>query len=291
LKLASDAPMQHALSTHLFVNHRLTTVWLDRIWNAGIPLVEIFCARPHLEYRDKGQIAELGYWFRDAELKLHSLHAPMYTDDVWGRSGPHAVITITEPVKSKRLQSVDEIKRALEIAETIPCRYLIQHMGVAGEEFDERKMDAAFSALEEISVFAKQRGVEVLLENTPNALSSAERLHLFFELTHLNVNVCFDVGHAHMRGSVENEYRLLKSRIRSTHIHDNNGTDDSHLFPTVAEGGTIDWPRTMEVLRQGADRYPLLLELREAPDMAHPLDNVKRVFENLENARMREPEE
>ena len=74
--------MQRALSTHLFANHRLTTVWLERMWNAGIPLVEIFCARQHLDYRDKAQIAELGHWFRDAQLKLHSLHSPMYTDDV-----------------------------------------------------------------------------------------------------------------------------------------------------------------------------------------------------------------
>jgi len=41
----------------------------------------------------------------------------MYSDDVWGRSGPDSVITITEPVKIKRLQCVDEIKRAIEIAE------------------------------------------------------------------------------------------------------------------------------------------------------------------------------
>lgn len=275
--------MEHALSTHLFVGHRLTTVWLDRIWSAGIPQVEIFCARQHLDYRDKGQIAELGYWFRDSELKLHSVHAPMYTDDVWGRSGPHAVITITEPVKSKRIQHVDEIKRTLEIAETVPFRYLIQHIGVTGEEYDERKIEAAFSALEEISIFAKQRGVEVLIENTPNALANAERLLLFFELTHLELNVCFDVGHAHMRGSVENEYRLLKPRIRSTHIHDNDGRNDLHLFP-AAEGGTIDWAAAMQTLRQGASRYPLLLELKEVADMAHPLDEVRRVFENLENA-------
>src|SRR5271169_5834259 len=107
--LAPLRAMEHALSTHLFVGHRLTTVWLDRIWNAGIPQVEIFCARQHLDYHDKGQIAELGYWFREADLKLHSVHAPMYSDDVWGRSGPNAVISITEPVKSKRMHSTDEI--------------------------------------------------------------------------------------------------------------------------------------------------------------------------------------
>ena len=79
----------------------------------------------------------------------------MYNDDVWGRSGPHAVLNITEPVKPKRLQVVDEIKRALDIAEIVPFRYLIQHIGVVGEEYEDRKIDAAFSALEEISVFAR----------------------------------------------------------------------------------------------------------------------------------------
>ena len=153
--------MLHALSTHLFVGHRLTTVWLDRIWDAGIPLVEIFCAKQHLDYLDHAQIRELGHWFRDSPLKLHSLHSPMYNDEVWGRSGPHAVLNITEPIKAKRIQVVDEIKRALDIAEIVPFRYLIQHMGVVGEEYDERKLDSAFSALEEISVFARQRGVEV----------------------------------------------------------------------------------------------------------------------------------
>jgi len=185
--------MQRALSTHLLVNHHLTTVWLDRIWDAGIPLVEIFCARQHLDYRDKAQITELGYWFRDSELKLHSLHSPMYSDDCWGRTGPDSVLDITEPVKIKSVKIIEEIKRALEIAETIPFRYLIQHLGVTDEEWDERKVEAAFASLEQISLFARQRGVEVLLENTPNALSSAQRLRYFLETTHLNLNVCFDL--------------------------------------------------------------------------------------------------
>src|SRR5712692_5697904 len=138
--------MQRALSTHLLVNHRLTSVWLDRIWDAGIPLVEIFCARQHLDYQDRAQIAELGHWFRDAALKLHSLHSPMYSDDVWGRSGPNAVVSIAELEKTRRIQAVDEIKRALEIAEVVPFRYLVQHLGVTGDEYDPRKMDAAFSS-------------------------------------------------------------------------------------------------------------------------------------------------
>jgi sugar phosphate isomerase/epimerase len=275
--------MQHVLSTHLFVNHRLTVAQLDKVQHAGIDAVEIFCARQHMDYRDGAQIAELGHWFRDSGLKMHSLHAPMYTDEMWGRSGPQSVISITEPVKGKRLVMVDEIKRALEIAETIPFKYLIQHIGVQVEEFSERAVDAAFSALEQISLFARQRGVQVLLENIPNKLSSAERLMLFLELTHLDLYFVFDVGHANIGGGVEAEFGIMRDRVRSTHVHDNDGKADKHLFPLVAEGGTVDWKETMNMLRTRADQYPLLLELKEVPELAQPLATVNEVFDRLEN--------
>ncbi len=274
--------MNHALSTHLFVNHRLTVALLTKIQQAGIPAVEIFCARQHLDYRDKAQINELGHWFRDSDLKLHSLHAPMYNDEIWGRSGPHAVISITEPVKAQRIKQVDEIKRALEIAEVIPFRYLIQHIGVGGEAFEMRKFDAAFSSLEEINLFARQRGVEVLLENIPNELSSAERLLQFEDLTHMGLNYVFDTGHANMNEGVETAFHLLKDRIRSTHIHDNDGKQDAHLFPLMDDGGTIDWKSTVELLRSRGDQFPLLLELKERPDVTNPLETVKQIFDRLE---------
>lgn len=275
--------MDHVLSTHLFVNHRLTTVWLEKIWQARIPAVEIFCARQHLDYRDAAQIKELGHWFRDSELKLHSLHAPMYTDKIWGRSGPHAVISITERVKGRRLEMVDEIKRALDIAEEIPFRYLIQHLGVSGEEYSDEALDAAFAALEDISLFARHRGVEVLLENTQNALASAERLQYFLGLTHLNLNFCFDVGHANMNEGVEPAFRLMEKRMRSTHLHDNNGKEDQHLFPLGSDGGVIDWKSTIGLLRTHPEQYPLVLELKELPELANPIEAAGALFEKLEN--------
>lgn len=274
--------MEHVLSTHLLVQHRINTVWLERIREAGIPAVELFCARQHFDYHDKAQVSELGYWFRDSELKLHSLHSPMFNDDCWGRTGPMAVVSITELSKPRRLQCVDEIKRAVEVAEKIPFRYLIQHIGVKGEEWSEQKVDAAFSALEEIVLFASNRGVKVLLENIPNQLSSAERLLSFLELTHLDLDFCFDTGHANMNEGVEAAYALMQGRIRSTHINDNNGEEDSHLTPLVDQGGTVNWKRTMELLRSRPGQYPLVLELRESPG-APPLEMARRVFESLEN--------
>jgi len=275
--------MERALSTHLLVNHRLTTVWLDRIWEAGIPNVEIFCARQHFDYRNRAQVNELGYWFRDSQLQLHSLHSPMYNDDCWGKTGPGAVVSLTEPSKPRRLESVGEIKRALEVAERVPFKYLIQHIGAAHEEYDDYKLEAAFSALEDISLFAKHRGVEVLLENIPNKLSSAERLIHFLEATHLNLGFCFDTGHAHIMEGIEPAWPLMQERVRSTHIHDNDGENDIHYFPFSSQGGTVDWQRTMRLLKSRPTQYPLLLELREYEGLTNPVQAAREVFDRLEN--------
>ena len=155
---------------------------------------------------------------------------------------------------------------------------------VAEEDYDERKVECAFTALEELNLFARERGVEVLLENIPNQLSSAERLIHFVAQTHLKLNFCLDVGHANLNEGVPTAFKTLKSRIRSTHLHDNNGADDSHLWPFFSEGRTIDWPETMRLLRSQPGDYPLLLELRELPEFQLPqsLDTVKQIFERLE---------
>jgi sugar phosphate isomerase/epimerase len=269
--------MDHVLSTHICVNHRLTSVWLDRIWEAGIPAVEIFCARQHLDYRNKAQVNELGHWFRDAQLKLHSLHMPMFSDDQWGKSSPHASLTLTELSKPKRQDMVDEIKRALEVAEVIPCKFAVQHLGVGGETFDLAKWDAAFTALEELNMFARQRGVEILLENIP-----AERLMGFIEMTHLTNPFCFDVGHANIAGSVEGEWEIMKDRVRSTHVHDNDGKQDNHRFPFIHTDGNVNWKRVMKLLRERQSQYPLLLELREVPDIPKVIEAAAEVFRRLE---------
>lgn len=271
--------MRPVLSSHLFVRQRLTTVWLDRIWDAGFPEVELFCARQHLDYRDKAQINELRHFFRDSQLKMHSLHTPMYNDEFWGRSGPQAVIDITEGAKVKRIAAVDEIKWALEIADVIPFRYAIQHIGIAGQEFDERRYEAAFSSLEEIKVFARQRGVELLIENTPNELSSAERLNYFMRETHLGLGYCFDIGHAHMTGRLEEQFEAMKPSIRSTHVHDNDGTADEHCFPFE---GTISWKQALKLLRSLGEDKPLVLELKEPEGMEHLIAAAKSCFDRLE---------
>ncbi len=275
--------MNHAVSTHFFINHRLTTASLDKLRTAGLASVEIFCARQHLDYRNKAQVDELAHWFRDCEMTLHSLHSPMYNDDANGRTGPQAVVNIADRVKAKRIAACDEIKRALEIAEQLPFRYLVQHLGSPTDEYDDAKLDAAFSSLDELRLFARHRGVEILLENIPNGLSSAERLLMFLNQTHLDLGFCFDTGHANLMGGVEKEFALMAPRVKSLHVHDNDGVKDAHLFPTLTKAGTIDWAKVMPMLRARQHQYPLLLELKESPEFPQPLESIPQIFKNLES--------
>ena len=279
--------MRRVLSTYLFVEHRLTVVLLDRILRSGVDEIEIFCARQHLDYHNHAQIEELKHWFRDAELKVHSIHTPLFSDDIWGRSGPHTHISMTGTSKAKRIAATDEVKRAIELADSIPFQYAIQHIGVPEEEYDDGKVEAAFNCLDELIVFGKQLGVEMLAENIPNAFSRAERLKLFVGSTHLPLNFCFDTGHAHLSSGVETEFRLMKDRIRSTHVHDNDGELDNHIFPLSDDGsgggGSIEWGPAMEFLNSCDDDVPLVLELREVPEMENPLAEVQNCFEKLES--------
>ena len=95
----------------------------------------------------------------------------------------------------------------------------------------------------------------------------------------------FDVGHANLGDGVETEFASMKDRIRSTHVHDNDGKDDKHLFPLLATGGTVDWSKTMNLLRPCADQFPLVLELKVVEGMEHPLNRVNEVFDRLEDLR------
>jgi sugar phosphate isomerase/epimerase len=266
--------MIHALSTYMFSGHELTTALLERIREAGIPLVEIFCEPRHFDYRNVSRVSDLAGWFKDSRLKLHSLHGPL--------------TNIADREKIRRLDNVDEVKRALDVAERIPFTYLIQHIGAKHEEYDPRKIDTTFSSLEVINLFAKHRGVEVLLENTPNEMSTAERLRLFLDQTHLPNNFCFDIGHAHMEGSIAGEFDLMQDRIRSTHIHDNDGFSDRHLPPLQGDPGTIDWNKAMTMLRKRDGQYPLMLSLKEQPDIERPETYAAETLKKLED--LREPE-
>src|SRR5581483_1490794 len=234
-------------STYVYVKERLHPGLLDAMVRGGAQAIEIFAARQHIDYANRKQhVREIAEWFRTSGVPLNSVHSPLFADYEWGRTGAPP-INVTSTDRAARIQAMDEIKRALEIAEQIPFRFLVQHLGVGNETFTDQKFEAALTSIEHLRAFAKPLGVRILLENIPNELSTPDKLIDFIHTSHFDdVGVCFDVGHAHLMSNVPEAFEILKDHIRSTHIHDNQKDKDSHLWPG---NGSIDWAETMKLLR------------------------------------------
>jgi sugar phosphate isomerase/epimerase len=273
--------MLKAISTYVYVRERLHPGLLDGLLRGGAQAFEIFAARQHLDYANRKQhVREIADWFRTSGVPLHSVHAPMYGDYEWGRTGAPPV-NVTSTDRAHRVEAMDEIKRALELAEQIPFRFLIQHLGVSNETFDEHKFEAAMTSIEHLRAFAKPLGVQILLENIPNELSTPEKLVEFIHTSHFDdVGVCFDFGHAHLMTSVPDAFASLRSYIRSSHVHDNDKDRDSHLWPGK---GSIDWKEAMELLRSAPHTPPLLLEVEE-DEKINPAERMDEMFKKLDQA-------
>ncbi len=269
--------MLRVLSTHLFLNHRLHPGLLELAQRSGARAVEIFAARQHFDYTSRESVAELADWFRSNPLQPFSMHAPIYPDREMGRSGA-LPLNVLHPDKARRIDAMDEIKRALESAEHIPLRNLVVHLGGRDDEWSPRTIEFALTALEHLGAFARPLGVRLLVENLLSEATTPAHLVMILEMGHLdNVGVCLDLGHANITVGTADAIVNLGPRIATVHVHDNHGMKDEHLWPG---SGTIDWPATATALKALATPPATVLEISSTlsePQAALP-GQIKQAF-------------
>jgi sugar phosphate isomerase/epimerase len=250
--------MLRAMSTHVRVRERLQISHLEAMLRGGAQAIEVFCQKEHFDYTDRGRTREFASWFREHPGRLHSMHSPMYSEPDYGRHMAPQV-NVVDNDKRQRVAAMDEIKRAIEFAEQAPFRFLVQHLGVSKEKWESRKMEYAITALEHLRVFAKPLGVTVLVENIANEIATPDRLQEIVTTAHFeDVGFCFDIGHAHFGQGVRQSIEIMQDKIRSTHLHDNHGERDEHLW---IGDGTIDWDEAMSLLRTAPHVPAMLLEI------------------------------
>jgi sugar phosphate isomerase/epimerase len=250
--------MLRAMSTHVRVRERLQITHLEAMASGRAQAIELFCQKEHFDYTDRARVREIATWFRAHPGMLHSIHSPIYSEPDYGRHMAPPV-NLVDNDKRHRVTAMDEVKRAIEFAEQAPFRFLVQHLGVSKEKWDPRKMEYAITALEHLRVFAKPLGVTVLVENIANEITEPDRLKEIINTAHFDdIGFCFDIGHAHFGLGVRASFETMKDNIRSTHLHDNHGERDEHLW--IGEG-TIDWSEAMALLRSAPHVPAMLLEI------------------------------
>ncbi len=275
--------MRKVISTHVFLRSRLHPGLLDTIARTGAEGIELFAARQHFDYTERPVVRETAEWFRGNATKPFSLHAPLYSDADSGRGGEPSV-NVVHPEKSRRIDAMDEVKRALETAEQIPFKHLVLHLGDRGDSWNPRTLENALTAVEHLQTYARPLGVKLLLENIQNEVTAPAHLLEILNVGHFDdVGICLDLGHAHLGDGVPAALEMLKDRIRTAHIHDNHGERDEHLWPGE---GTIDFPPAFASLKQAKQAPAGVLEIHYSfgTDATQVVEGAKAAFARFDEA-------
>lgn len=279
---------QFGLSTHLFHSQRLTQDHLALVAAHGFTAIELFATRSHFDYHDPQAIAALGSWLAQTGIELHSVHAPIGEAMEQGTLvRPYSLAAGDE---QRRATALAEAEAALRIAQTIPFRYLVAHLGVPASQglgAVDNHPSAARRSASTLAERTAEAGLVLALEVLPNALSDPSALVGLIEndLDEAAAGVCLDFGHAHMMGDVADAVETLSGHLVTTHVHDNRGTRDDHLVPFA---GSIAWdPATMELQKIGYDGA-LVFEVAGGADPGDVLRRAAAARDRLDELLMTE---
>jgi sugar phosphate isomerase/epimerase len=255
---------QFGVSTHVYHEQRLGNAELLEIAAHGFEAIEVFATRSHIDYHDASAVRSLRESLAQANLDLHSVHAPI--TDVFADGRPHRTFSTATRDNDARNATIHEVTAALNIARLIPFKFLVVHLGVPDAQrpgADDNNRDAAIRSVEQICALAEPLGVRVALEVMGNRLSTAPHLVDLIERNFdgANLGICMDIGHAHLLGDTAEAIETTSEYLVTTHIHDNHGRADDHLVPFQ---GTIDWAGAIMAFEKIGYDGVLMYEVKHA---------------------------
>ena len=172
------------------------------------------------------------------KLKIHQLHSmwvypPQKYDDV-----------------NKLDSTLQYYVRAIEGAKILGCKYVVLHHRFPFEFNDyenQNKLGEKINIefLEKLLPIAMKNKIYLCLENLPFGnidfcnIEGTLKIVNYFNSKYLGI--CLDTGHYNVVDKNKNIYDVvnyINKKLYCLHIHDNDGTTDSHLMPGL---GNMDW--------------------------------------------------
>lgn len=217
------------------------------------------------------QVLDMNYW----DLQYEMMQIGWSEEEAWAKEisayadqlgvrftqmhGPVHGRTYTNLATGFTLDSfIGLAKRSLRTAAILGIPWVVFHpsdIAIEGKETYEEILDYNINFYRRLFPVLEETGVGIALENGcfvqgyNRFFTVAEELaQLVDALNHRLVGACWDTGHAHVQKVDQAPaLRILGSRLKATHIHDNNGVSDQHLLPYQ---GTIDWTELVGALKE-----------------------------------------
>jgi sugar phosphate isomerase/epimerase len=177
-------------------------------------------------------------------LTPHSCHAPFTNLD------------LSDPQRCQH--AVDALRKTIVFCHQLNCPALTLHIsaspGVKTRAALQQAKECVIGSLATIISFARERHVEILLENL---VPRAQHLRLGAEIEDLidiaealngqGVGICIDTGHSVLNNhDPSDDIRKAGHWLSSLHVNDNNGLEDLHMVPGK---GVIRWAQVYHALR------------------------------------------
>lgn len=193
---------------------------------------------------------------RTTAIKPHSCHAPFTNLD------------LSDPRRCK--QAVHALLKTIVFCHQLTCSALTLHIsaspGVKTKAALKQAKECAIDSLVTIISFARERRVEILLENlVPRAqhlrlgAKIEDLIDIVEALNGLGVGICIDTGHSVLNNhDPSDDIRKAGGWLRSLHINDNNGLEDLHMVPGR---GVIRWDQVYHALHDIRYEGVFMLEI------------------------------
>jgi sugar phosphate isomerase/epimerase len=178
-----------------------------------------------------------------------------------------------------RNSSIAEIKKSMDLACEVGSEIVVVHPGqmpILGRKLTEKILQYNQESLKECSIYARELGVKMCVENMPDIesllyknLDDLEKL-----VSDIDAYITLDVGHAHNNQFTE-EDMLKYKQIRHIHLSDNDGSYDSHQALGKVDGNGIDFKSLFNGLKEINYQGILVVEVEEPRAVKESLNYLK----------------
>ena len=188
---------------------------------------------------------------------------------------PFMDVNIAALQDKSRINSVDQIKDSIDLANKINAEAVVVHPGLApflaNKYFLNKVYETAKNSIKELGEYGNDLGVLTTIENMPTfdamIYYNLEDLHEL--LTSLDMSMTLDIGHANHAGY--SPEAMYFDSIKHIHAHDNFGDDDAHL--ALGEG-SIDLKYIINKLEEKNYNGIYIIEVND-------YDSIKKSYEYM----------
>ncbi len=211
--------------------------YLSAISNAGFTHIH-WCHQWNTDFiYNECEISQIKRWLSDFNLNLLDLHGSKGKEKNW-----------VSTYEYERLAGVELVKNRIDMTSRLGSDVVIMHTG------DIELLPQLYKSLDEVHSFAMERNVRIALEN--GDLELIQRV--FSDYSADYVGLCYDSGHGNMKPGSLSQLQLMKDRLISVHLHDNDGVTDQHKIPF---SGTLNWQKLMSIISESSYKKCVSLEV------------------------------